>query len=139
MSEGALDIYHEALKAGLRQDYSEVVAEHAISPRNLSGIDNYGGFGIAADTDGETIAIWLKVEEGNITDASFTADGGDIIVAVGSMTTEIVKGKSVAKARRIGHKDILDALGGLPEGDRHYVHLAVEVLDLAIDDYLVRE
>ena len=139
MTEGALDIYREALKAGLRQRYSEVVAEYAVSPRNLGDIENYGGFGIAVGANGETMAIWLKVEEGGITDASFTADGGDIIVAVGSMTTEVAKGKAVAEAQKIGHQDILDALGGLPEDDQHYVHLAVEALKLAIGDYLARE
>lgn len=135
MSGGALDKYRDAIKADLRQHYSETVAEHATSPKNFGDLRGYNGFAIIAGPD-DTMAIWLKVENDTIARATFTANGHATTVAAGSMITELVKGKPVAQAREINPQDVLTALGGLPEERKHSALLAADTLKEAIDDYL---
>jgi nitrogen fixation NifU-like protein len=57
-------------------------------------------------------------------------------VACGSITTELVKGKTVADALAITEEDILNALEGLPESEVHCATLAADALRQSIRDYL---
>jgi nitrogen fixation NifU-like protein len=52
------------------------------------------------------------------------------------MVTELAKGKSLTEARKISQKDVLDALGGLPEESQHCALLAANTLKAAIKNYL---
>jgi nitrogen fixation NifU-like protein len=52
------------------------------------------------------------------------------------MVTELARGKSVAEALRLTSGDVLDALGGLPEGNVHCARQAVAALRAALRDYL---
>ena len=136
MNEGALDKYKEAIKTQLRKIYSETVAEHATSPRNMGDLENYSSFGIIIGPCGDTMAIWLKVDDGIISEASFTTDGCTTTIASGSMITEMAKGKTVGQAQEIGQRDVLDALQNLPEESQHCALLAANTLQEAIKDYL---
>ena len=84
MTGGALDIYRENLKALLRKRYSEIVAEHAVEPRNMCDMGRYSGFGIATSGNGEMMAIWINIEKGVVAAASFTSDGEAPAIAAGS-------------------------------------------------------
>ena len=57
--------------------------------------------------------IWLKVKDGTISDTSFTTDGCGTSLASGSMTTEMAKGRTLAEARKIAQRDVLE-LGASP-------------------------
>jgi nitrogen fixation NifU-like protein len=80
--------------------------------------------------------IWLNVKNGAIAQAAFWSDGCGTTIAAGSMVTELAKGKTIAGASRISQKDVLDALGGLPEESVHCALLAANTLREAIKDYL---
>ena len=45
-------------------------------------------------------------------------DGCGATIASGSMVTKLAKGKSAGEAQKISQQDVLNALGGLPEGSR---------------------
>jgi nitrogen fixation NifU-like protein len=79
--------------------------------------------------------IWLKVKDGNIDNATFMTDGCGTSVASGDMITELARGKSVDEARKIDQKEVLDALGGLPEESEHCALLAELTLKEALDNY----
>jgi nitrogen fixation NifU-like protein len=76
------------------------------------------------------MSIWLEINDGRIVDARFLTDGCGTSRASGSMATEMAKGKSLAEARKISQKDVLNGLGGLPL-------LASNTLKEAINDYMV--
>jgi nitrogen fixation NifU-like protein len=48
----------------------------------------------------------------------------------------MVKGKTIVEAARITRKDVLDALGGLPEESEHCALLAANTIKAAVRDYL---
>ncbi|MCG7845373.1 MAG: iron-sulfur cluster assembly scaffold protein [Methanomassiliicoccales archaeon] len=107
-----------------------------MNPRNHGVIDQADGFAKVCGPCGDTINIWLKVEEGVITDAKFTTDGCGTSIASGSMVTSLAKGKSLDEAREIGQQDVLAALGGLPKESEHCALLASNTLKEAVKDFL---
>jgi nitrogen fixation NifU-like protein len=84
---------------------------------------------------GDTLQIHIKVEENKIVDCKFITDGCGASMACGSVITELVKGKTIEEAFRIGNKNVLSVLGGLPEENIHCSVLAVDTLRAALGDY----
>jgi nitrogen fixation NifU-like protein len=120
----------------MRKVYSETVIDHAMNPRNGGKIPNPDGFGSATSACGETMEIRLKAKDGKITDAAFWTNGCSTTVACGSIVSELIKGEDVSQALAIGQNDILEALGGLPEGNQHCALLAANAVKAAVLDYI---
>jgi len=135
-SDDPFKAIEEAVLADMRAIYSERVIDHFLNPRNLGQIADADGFGSITGPCGDTMEIWLQVKDGLMSNATFWTDGCGSTIAAGSMVTELVKGRSVIEAQRITPKDILDALGGLPEESLHCALLAANTLKEAIKDYL---
>ena len=128
-----MDLYEEAIK----QIYSETVLDHGRNPRNLGIMAKNNAFSIIFGPCGDTMAVWLYIENNNITDIGFTTDGCMTSLAAGSMVTELAKGKKVDDAKQISQQDVLDALGGLPKENEHCALLAANTLKEAINNYSV--
>jgi nitrogen fixation NifU-like protein len=128
--------FEELIKQEMRKIYSEAAIEHSMNPRNLGELENADGFAKVLGSCGDTMEIWLRVNNGTISDLGFLTDGCGTSIASGSMVTELAKGKSIAEAHKISPKDVLDALGGLPEESQHCALLAANTLKAAIKDYL---
>jgi nitrogen fixation protein NifU and related proteins len=122
--------------ADARNIYSETVVDHAMTPRNLGVIQDSDGFASVTGPCGDTMEIWLKVNNNAIAGAAFMTDGCGPSIASGSMVTEIAKGRSISEAQRITQRDVLDALGGLPDESEHCALLAADTLKAAIRDYI---
>jgi len=135
MSE-AWEKYRELYETAMRQIYSETVLDLGRNPRNLGDLEEANAFGIITGPCGDTMAIWLKVEDDKISEASFTTDGCMTSLAAGSMVTELVKGKTLADIQKINQQDVSNALGGLPEESEHCALLAANTLREAVKDYL---
>jgi NifU-like protein involved in Fe-S cluster formation len=84
---------------------------------------------------GDSMKIYLKVQEGLIYDATFQAIGCAGAFASGSALTEMVKGKTLNQAKLITEKDVSDDLGGLPGAKIHCAGLAVDALRKTIESF----
>ena len=120
-------------------EYSEKVKEHFRNPRNVGEIENPDGIGKAGNpVCGDIMELYIKVQEGVITDAKFKTFGCGAAIATSSMVTELVKNKTIEDALKISNRAVAEALGGLPPIKMHCSVLAEEALKKAIDDYLSR-
>jgi nitrogen fixation NifU-like protein len=126
----------EPVQQEMDKTYSEIVVDHALRPRNLGEMTAASGFGRVTGPCGDTMEIWLRVADDKVVAATFATDGCLATVACGSMLTELAKGKSVPQALGISQQDVLDALGGLPEGNKHCALLVVNTLGEAVKEYL---
>ena len=124
--------FEELIKAEMRKIYTETVIDHAMNPRNVGDMEDADSFGRVTGPCGDTMQIWLKVNDDTITNASFLTDGCGTTIASGSMVTEMAKGKSISQALNISQQDVLAALGGLPEESRHCALLAANTLKEAL-------
>ncbi len=122
-----------------RQSYSEIVVEHAMNPRNAGVMEDADGYGSSFGNCGDSIEMWLKVKDKQISRISFWTDGCGATSAAASITTEMAQNRSLAQAQQISTGDILQALGGLPPDHEHCATLAVNALKDAIKNYLAFE
>lgn len=116
--------------------YSDKVMDHFSNPRNVGEIENADGVGeVGNATCGDIMKIFLKIEDGIITDVKFKTFGCGAAIATSSMATEIIKGKSVDEALTLTNKAVIEALDGLPPAKIHCSVLAEEAVKAAIADY----
>jgi nitrogen fixation NifU-like protein len=131
-----LDDLQALVMADARKIYSETVIDHAMNPRNLGEMSDADGYARVTGSCGDTMEIWLKVMDGIIIQATFYTDGCGTSIASGSMITDMAKGKSITETQKIGQKNVLDALGGLPDESEHCALLAANTLREAVRDYI---
>ncbi len=121
----------------IRSLYSEKVMEHFKNPRNVGEIENPDGTGhVGNPVCGDIMELYIRVNDGVITDAKFKTFGCGAAIATSSMVTEMVKGKTIEEALEISNHAVAEALDGLPPIKMHCSVLAEEALKSAIDDYL---
>jgi nitrogen fixation NifU-like protein len=122
----------EAILEQERALYSDVVIEQARNPRNMGRMAGADVRGLVHGWCGDTMEIFLRLEEERIQEATFVTDGCGPSVACGSKLTTMVRGMSLEEAGRIMPKDLIAALGGLPEESVHCAELAVSTLQNAL-------
>lgn len=135
MSTGFEEL-QELILAGARDIYSETVIDHAMAPRNLGVMKDADGSARVTGPCGDTMEMRLKVNTDVIAGATFMTDGCGSSIASGSMVTEMAEGKSIGEAQKITQRDVLHALGGLPDESKHCALLATDTLKAAIRDYI---
>jgi nitrogen fixation NifU-like protein len=118
---------------------SDKLLKHFRDPRNVGIIKNADGIGYVADPSwGIDMELYIKVEDGIITDAKFRTFGCSALIATSSIITEMMKGRSTQEALNISDQAIAEALEGLPSPKRHCAVLGQELIRSSIEDYLTK-
>ena len=116
--------------------YNDTVMDHFMHPRNMGEIEDPSGVGeVGNPACGDVMKLYLKIENDTIIDARFKTFGCGAAIASSSMTTELIKGKSIDEALAISNQAVTEALGGLPPAKQHCSVLAEEALKAALEDY----
>ncbi len=116
--------------------YSERVMEHFRNPRNVGTIANADGIGEVGNAKcGDIMKIYLKIDDGVISDVKFETFGCASAIASSSMATELIKGKPLSQALSLTNKAVAEALDGLPAHKLHCSVLAEEAIKAAVKDY----
>ena len=116
--------------------YSKKVMDHFTNPRNVGEMPDADGMGeLGNPVCGDAMKIYIKVKDNKIVDAKFQTFGCGAAIAVSSMVTEMVKGKTLEQALAISKETVADALDGLPAQKQHCSNLGADALHKAIEDY----
>ena len=99
---------------------------HRHHPRGASTVTASGG----ACCD--EIRFSIVLENATVVDAGFDAQGCGAATAAGSAAVELVRGRDVLDAARIGAAEIAGELGGLSPGKLHAADLAADALARAL-------
>lgn len=130
----------EQIMNQLRRLYSPEVIERWQNPRNFQRLEHPDGYAKVKGSCGDTMEMFLKIEDDRILECSFFTDGCGTTIACGSMATELVEGKTFTEALAlVSAEEILKNLGGLPEADVHCAQLAAETMRRALADYLYQK
>ncbi|MGN0692704.1 MAG: Fe-S cluster assembly scaffold protein NifU [Oscillospiraceae bacterium] len=120
--------------------YSEKVMDHFANPRNVGEIEDADGVGEVGNAKcGDIMKMYIKVNDGIITDVKFKTFGCGAAVATSSIATEMIKGKSIEEALKLTNKAVMEALDGLPPQKIHCSVLAEQAMKAALSDYYRRQ
>ena len=116
--------------------YSDKVMDHFQNPRNVGKLDDADGIGEVGNAKcGDIMHMYIKVDNGIITDCKFNTFGCGSAIATSSMATELIKGKPIEEALQLSNKAVVEALDGLPAHKIHCSVLAEEAVRAAVKDY----
>jgi nitrogen fixation NifU-like protein len=122
--------------------YSDKVIDHYNNPRNVGSFDkskpNVGTGVVGAPECGDVMKLQIEVDGDRIVDAKFKTFGCGAAIAVSSMVTEMVKGKTLDEALMISKESVAKELDGLPPQKMHCSNLGADALKKAIEDYKSR-
>ena len=125
--------------------YSKKVMQEFLHPKNMGEMKNSNGVGeIGNPTCGDILHIYIKVSKNKkgeeiLKDIKFKAFGCAAAIASSSMITQLVKGKTLEKAKKINMQNIAKELKGLPPIKLHCSAMAAQALKKAIEDYEKRK
>ena len=119
-------------------DFDSKVQEALANPKNQGEIADADAVGTVGSPEcGDMMRMWLKFTEKDgkrvIDRASFQAFGCQTAIAVASMATELLKGKTAEEAKQLGAQELAGGLGALPPMKIHCGQLVEGALRNALD------
>lgn len=117
-------------------NFSDKVIDYFINPKNAGNMPDADAEGSSGDPScGDSLTLYIKVKDNVIYDISFKVFGCVAAIATSSMTTELVKGKTLEEALKLTDTDIVNALDGLPDNKLHCSVLGATAVKNAIENY----
>lgn len=117
----------------------ERTLEDAIAnPRNLGEMADADAVGTVGSPEcGDMVRMWIKFTEKDgrrvIDRASFQSFGCQTAIAVASMATEMLKGRTIDEARRLSAEELARPLGPLPPMKIHCGQMVEGALRAALE------
>ncbi len=120
--------------------YSDKVMDHFSNPRNVGELDRPDAVGEVGNAKcGDIMKMYLKIDDGIISDVRFKTFGCGAAIATSSIATEMVKGRTIPEALNLTNKAVVEALEGLPPSKVHCSVLAEQAIKSAISNYYTRQ
>jgi NifU-like protein involved in Fe-S cluster formation len=116
----------------------EAKIEQAIkNPRNLGEMKDADAIGTVGSPDcGDMLRMWIKFKEENgrkvIDRATFQSFGCQTAIAVASVATEMLTGKTISEAKSMSGEELAAPLGPLPPVKIHCAQLVEGALRSAL-------
>ena len=119
--------------------FSDTLLDHFQSPRNVGEMESADAEAEAENpVCGDRLHLWLRIQDGVVSEASWKAEGCPPAIAAASVTSEMLKGMSLDETQTLNRQTISDALGGLPARKSHAAQLVAATLQKAIDAYRMK-
>ena len=118
-------------------DFEDKVRDALANPRNQGEMSDADSVGTVGSPDcGDMLRMWLKFTEKDgqkvIDRASFQSFGCQTAIAVASMATELLKGKTAEEAQALSADELTGDLGPLPPMKIHCGQLVEGALQNAL-------
>jgi NifU-like protein involved in Fe-S cluster formation len=127
----------------MSDDQTKAVEEAAKNPKNLGEMEGADAVGTVGRSDcGDMLRMWVKFKEENgrkvIDRATFQTFGCQTAIAVASVATEMIRGKTSAEALSMSGEQLSSPLGPLPPMKIHCAQLVEDALKSALDPTAVK-
>src|SRR5881396_4110950 len=122
----------------MNDDLQKRIAEALRNPQNLGELAGADAVGTVGNSDcGEMLRMWVKFKEQNgkkvIERATFQSFGCETAIAVASLATELIKGKTAEEALSLKTNELAGELGPLPPMKIHCAELVQGALRSALE------
>ena len=121
----------------MNDDLQTRIEEAVKNPRNLGEMKDADAIGTVGSADcGDMLRMWVKFKEVGgrkvIDRATFQTFGCQTAIAVASVATEMLAGKTVAEAKSMSGEELAAPLGALPPVKIHCAQLVEGALRSAL-------
>ncbi len=106
------------------------------NPKYRGKIQGFNAHGRITGVCGDTMELFLKIENDLVIDASYLTDGCGTSNVCGSFAAEMTIGKTFNELPQISGEAILGRLGTVPQEEQHCAFLAASTIQEALDDYM---
>ena len=118
-------------------DFSKRIESAIKSPRNIGELENADAVGTVGNADcGDMLRMWVKFKEQDgkrvIDKATFQTFGCETAIAVASLATELIAGKTAEEALNLSGEELSAPLGPLPPLKIHCAQLVEGALRSAL-------
>lgn len=121
----------------MNNNFQQKVANAIANPKNMGEMDSPDAVGtVGSPGCGDMVRMWIKFKEENgkkvIDRASFQTFGCETAIAVASLATELIRGKTADEALQLSGEDLAADLGPLPPMKIHCGQLVEGALRSAL-------
>src|SRR5215468_6691600 len=121
----------------MNDDLQKRIEEALRNPQNLGELPGADAIGTVGNSDcGEMLRMWVKFKEQGgrkvIDKATFQSFGCETAIAVASLATELIRGKTAEEALRLKTEELAGELGPLPPMKIHCAQLVEGALRSAL-------
>jgi nitrogen fixation NifU-like protein len=121
----------------MNDDLQKRIEEALRNPQNLGELPGADAIGTVGNSDcGEMLRLWVKFKEQNgrkvIDRATFQSFGCETAIAVASLATELIRGKTPEEALSLKTEELAGELGPLPPMKIHCAQLVEGALRSAL-------
>jgi NifU-like protein involved in Fe-S cluster formation len=122
----------------MNDDLQKRIEEAMRNPQNLGELPEADSVGTVGNSQcGEMLRMWIKYKEERgkkvIDKATFQSFGCETAIAVASLATELIKGKTAEEALSLGTNELAGELGPLPPMKIHCAELVQGALRSALE------
>lgn len=101
---------------GSFEDYNPTVMDHFLNPRNTGEVEKPTHSAMVKNPAcGDLMKLTARVVDGVIREVRAKTFGCAAAIAASSALTELLAGRSLADALKVGNAEVVAHLGGLPE------------------------
>ena len=115
--------------------YSDKAIEYYLNRPKMGSLPDANQVSELTGPCGDTMKIYLRLDDGRIEDAKIQVLGCPGAVASAMVAMELATGKTIEEAHNIKDRDIFRVLEALPDQKQHCIRLAVKTLQKALDEY----
>ena len=121
----------------MNDDLQKRIQEALASPQNMGELANADAVGTVGNSDcGEMLRMWVKfkLQDGKkvIDRATFQSFGCETAIAIASLATELIRGKTAEEALSLNTEELTGELGPLPPMKIHCAQLVEGALRSAL-------
>jgi NifU-like protein involved in Fe-S cluster formation len=121
----------------MTEDLEKRIREAMANPQNMGELANADAVGTVGNSDcGEMLRLWVKFKEQGgkkvIDRATFQSFGCETAIAVASLATELIRGKTAEEALALKTEELSGELGPLPPMKIHCAQLVEGALRSAL-------
>jgi len=122
----------------MTEDLQKRIQAAVANPQNMGEMTGADSIGTVGNADcGEMLRLWVKFKEHNgkrvIDRATFQSLGCETAIAVASLATELIRGKTAEEALALKTEELAGELGPLPPMKIHCAQLVEGALRSALD------
>lgn len=121
------------------KDHSDTFLTMAYLWERRRVMENPDGYGKKTGDCGDTITMYLSVNNGVIDELNFELDGCLNTNACSNGLAMLIEGRKIEHCWEVTSKDLITYLDTLPEDHHHCAELAVGTFYLALADYNVKK